>query len=138
MVDQLTIDVSVFIGSVLGAAAATLLPYWQKVRQNEAAGLPPLVFDKKFLGTLAIAFVIGIVAAVMSFDENVAKINPEWTAMKVFVVSAIAAATSNVTLNRLLSVSAIQSLLKENKKLKDIIKEGEPEKLNSDGKPSSV
>lgn len=136
MADQLTIDVAVFIGSVLGAAAATLLPYWQKLRQNQAAGLPPITFDKKFLGTLAIAFVIGIVAAIMSFDENVAKVNPEWTAMKVFVVSAIAAATSNVTLNRLLSVSAVQDLLKENKKLRNIIKENVPEKLNnSDGKP---
>src|SRR4051812_37487020 len=98
MVDQLTIDVAVFIGSVLGATAATLLPYWQKLRANEAAGLPPLVFDKKFLGTLVIAFVIGVVAAVMSFDENVANVNPQWPAMKVFIVSVIAAATSNVTL----------------------------------------
>ena|SRR6476469_133571 len=136
MVDQLTIDVSVFIGSVLGATAATLLPYWQKLRANEAAGLPPLVFDKKFLGTLAIAFVIGVVAAVMSFDDSVAKINPEWTAMKVFVVSAIAAATSNVTLNRILSTSAIQDVLKENKELKDIIRKEAPEKLKSDGTPA--
>lgn len=136
MVDQLTIDVSVFIGSVLGATAATMLPYWQKLRENEAAGLPPLVFDRKFLGTLVIAFVIGIVAAVMSFDENVANVNPNWTAMKVFIVSTIAAATSNVTLNRILSIGAVKDLLQENKKLKRIISENVPERLNSDGKPS--
>ena len=119
MVDQLTIDVSVFIGSVLGATAATLLPYWAKIRQNEAAGLPPITFDKKFLGTLVIAFVIGIAAAIMSFDEAVAKVNPEWTAVKVFIVSVVAAATSNVTLNRLLSTSAVQDLLRENRDLKE-------------------
>ncbi len=136
MADQLTIDIAVFVGSVLGATAATLLPYWQKVRANEAAGLPPLTFDKKFLGTLAIAFVIGVVAAVMSFDDSVAKVDPNWTAMKVFVVSAIAAATSNVTLNRILSTSTIQDLLKENKELRNIIKQEAPEKLKSDGTPA--
>ena len=128
---QTGIDLAVFFGSFAGAAAATLIPFWAKIKEDVALGNAPRIFDKKYLGTFAFAIIVGIIAAFMSFDQSVASVDPHSTLVKIFIVSAFAAATSNVTLNRILSTSAIQSLFSENQKLKQQIQQ----KFNSDGKP---
>ncbi|HEX5519760.1 MAG TPA: hypothetical protein VFX18_04910 [Candidatus Nitrosocosmicus sp.] len=109
-------------GSSLGATGATLLPYWSKLREEQALG-HTLKFEKKYVGTLLLAVVVGIVGAVLSFDQTSMQIDSHWTIVKIFIVSVTASATGNVTLNRFLSVSGVLTQLKglqiENIRLRD-------------------
>jgi hypothetical protein len=115
-------DIAVLGGSTLGATAAGLIPYWQKVRENQALGLPPIKFDKMFMGTIVIAFVIGIASAFVSYNSNIAQVDPNATVITVFIVSATSAAISNKAANSLLGVSStVVSLNKQNKQLQDEI-----------------
>ena len=107
---QATIDLVVFVGSALGATSAALIPYWAKVRSNEALGLPAITFDKKFAGTLIIAFVIGIATAFITFDSVDAAVNPNDTLVKIFVVAVVTSATSNVGINSFLNPSSTTQL----------------------------
>lgn len=111
MVTQTVIDIVVLFGSSLGATAATLLPYWNRLREEQAQG-KTLKFEKKYVGTLLLAFIVGIVGAVLSFDQTSVQIDPHWTIVKIFIVSALASSTSNVTLNRFLSVSGVLTQMK--------------------------
>lgn len=120
MVTQIIIDGVMLFGASMGATGATLIPFYQKLREQQALG-ETLKFEKKYLTTLVMALVVGVVGAVLSFDQVSAQINPQWTLVKIFIVSAVAAGTSNVTLNRFLSVNGlitqVKSLKAENNKL---------------------
>jgi hypothetical protein len=120
---QVITDFVVLVGSSLGATGAALVPYWQKVRQNEALGLPAITFDKKFMGTLVIAFVVGVSTAFITFNSVDASVNPSDTLVKIFIVAVITSATSNVTLNSFIapgSVTQTAIILKaQNQVLKD-------------------
>lgn len=124
MDSQVIIDGTILVGSSIGATAAALTPYWQKIREQQALGQPIPKFDKKFLGTLIIAFVIGIATALMSFDTTAASIDQQHsTIVKIFIVAIVTSATSNITLNRFLAISPlvdqVNSLKKENASLVD-------------------
>lgn len=115
-------DIAVLGGSTLGAMAAGLLPYWQKVRENQALGLAPITFDKMFAGTILIAFIVGLASAFVAYNSNIAQVDPNATAITVFIVSATSAAISNKAANSLLSVNpSIVALNKQNKELQDEI-----------------
>lgn len=111
MVTQLATDAAVLFGSSLGATGAALLPFWQKLREKQALG-ETIKFEKKYVGTILLGLVVGIVAAALSFDQAQAQINPTWSIVKIVIVSAVAAGTSNVTFNRFLSVSGVITQLK--------------------------
>lgn len=100
-------------GCTLGATAAGLLPFWQKVRENEAAGQTPIVFNRMFLGTMVMAFVIGLAFAFMSFNTTIATLNPTASLLTVFIVSAVTAYGSNKALNTALTVDATKTTLVE-------------------------
>jgi hypothetical protein len=110
---QVLIDGTILTGSILGATAAGLVPFWQKIRENDALGGEPIHFDKKFAGTIIIALVIGIATAIMSFDTISAQVNVHDTIVKIFIVAVVASATSNITLNRFLAVGGLTTTVKE-------------------------
>lgn len=105
-------QLAVLLGSIFGATGAALIPYWQTVRNNEALGLPPITFDKKFMGTLAMAFCIGIGAGFLYFNSVQAAINTTQTIITLFATAVIASAMSNRAINSSLAVSSTTTLAK--------------------------
>lgn len=121
LVDQ----ISVLLGAIFGAVTMALIPYWNVIRNNEALGLPPITFDKKFLGTLLIALCAGVVAGFYYFNSAVTTIDTTQTVIQLFATAAIASAVSNRALNSLLTVSSttttVKTLQDQNKALQDEI-----------------
>lgn len=122
---QVLIDVTILFGSALGVTLATMIPYLQKDRTSEAIGDGHLKFDKKFIGTLVMALVIGIVTAIMSFDTTSANVDQHGTIVKIFIAAFIAGGGSNLIINGLLKVSNLAPELKavkaENEQLKQAV-----------------
>ena len=121
----LTDQLSVLLGAIFGAVTMALIPYWNVIRNNEALGLPPITFDKKFLGTLLIALCAGVVAGFYYFNSAVTTIDTTQTVIQLFATAAIASAVSNRALNSLLTVSSttttVKTLQDQNKALQDEI-----------------
>jgi hypothetical protein len=120
---QSVIDLTILVGSGLGATGAALVPYWAKIRQNQELGLPPITFDKKFAGTLILALVVGFAVAFMSFSVTSAQIPANQSIIQVFVIAATTSAVSNRWLNSYLAVSPVTAqvveLRKDNEQLAD-------------------
>jgi hypothetical protein len=120
---QTLVDLANFLGSALGATGAALVPYWQTIRQNEALGLPPITFDKKFTGTLLMALVIGFAIAFTTFTVSPVTLTTNQSLVSVFIVAAVSAVTANRWLNSYLAVSPVTKqvveLKKDNEQLKD-------------------
>ena len=52
MVFELSTETIVIIASIVGTAAGTLYPYWEKLREN-----PDIIFEKKFIGTAIVSVI---------------------------------------------------------------------------------
>jgi hypothetical protein len=106
LVDQTIIALVVFIGSALGATFAALLPYYKKLREEQALG-QSIKFDPIFLKTLLMGFVAGCVISVMSFDANFASVDTNGSVVKIFVTAFITAAGGNVVINAFIKPSSV-------------------------------
>lgn len=100
MAIELPTEVIVIIAAIVGTAARTLYPYWERLRID-----PDLIFERKFLGTAIVSFVGAMAIGLSLFPallENVA--NSTLSAAGVFVVVALMAysisAGSNEALKR--------------------------------------
>lgn len=70
MAVEIPTEVVVIIAAIVGAAARTLYPYWEKLREN-----PEILFERKFLGTAIVSFVSAVAIGIGLFPtllENVA------------------------------------------------------------------
>lgn len=92
-------EVIVIIGAVVGSAARTLFPFWEKLREN-----PELIFERKFLGTAIISFVSAVALGIGAFPtllESVQGLN--LSPGVIFAIVATAAFGINSGANMLLS-----------------------------------
>jgi hypothetical protein len=91
----------VFAGAVAGAFAATMIPYWQKLREQ-----PDLVFDKKFLGTAlwAIGTALGmgfwLFTSLLDSAQKLASVS---SLGAIFIMTATAAFGINVGTNKFIT-----------------------------------
>jgi uncharacterized membrane protein len=118
-------------GSILAATLVTLLPYYKKVREAQAVG-ETIHFDRKFLMTAFTAFIVGAIAGLLSFDENVANIDTNATPIKIFATAFGATILANAAFNALIKpssslVTAINTLKDQNQQLKSQV-----QRLNSE------
>lgn len=86
---MMTTDVVVIVGAILGAAAATLFPYWSKLREN-----PDLLFERKFLGTAIISVVGSAAIAIGLFPSLLEQANQAGSTVSQGAVFAMTALTS--------------------------------------------
>jgi uncharacterized protein YacL len=106
MIDQTIVALIVFIGSALGATLAALLPYYKKLREEQALG-NSIKFDPVFMKTMLMGFVVGCVVAVMSFDANLASVDSNANVVKIFVTAFISASGGNVVINAFIKPSSV-------------------------------
>lgn len=122
MSSELAIDGIILLGSILGTATVTLLPYFKRVRESSQIDGSVLKFDKKFLYTALIAFALGTIFSILNFSEVEAQVDPNATLVKIFVTSFGIAFTANWIFNSVLKpdslVSVVSVLQEENQKLK--------------------
>lgn len=122
MSSELVVDGVILLGSILGAATVTLIPYFKKVREAAEIDGSSIVFDKKFLYTALIAFVLGTVVSVLNFAEVQAQVDQGQTLLKIFVTSFGIAFTANWIFNRALKpdslIDVVSNLQGENRQLR--------------------
>lgn len=88
-VDPGLVEIMVFVGAVMGAFAATMLPFWQKLREN-----PELAFERKFIGTAIVAFVTSMALGIGTFPMLLDNIVSQAATLSLGAVFAITAAMS--------------------------------------------
>ena len=119
---EFTVDGVILLGSILGAATVTLVPYFSKIREAKKIDGSELKFDKKFLYTALIAFVLGTVVALLNFSTVESQVDQNQTLLKIFATSFGIAFTANWIFNSVLKpsslVGVINSLQGENEALK--------------------
>jgi hypothetical protein len=133
MIDQTIVALIVFIGSALGATLAALLPYYKKLREEQALG-NSIKFDPVFMKTMLMGFVVGCVVAVMSFDANLASVDSNANVVKIFVTAFISASGGNVVINAFIKPSSVVTESPEAQKIqkeKEVeLEKGKEEELN--------
>jgi hypothetical protein len=87
----------VFGAAFLGTLTRTLLPYWDKLRE-----MPELVFEKKFLGTAAIALATSAVMAATLFTPMMELVSAagDATLAAVFFIVFTASLGTNEIINQ--------------------------------------
>lgn len=101
----LNTETIVIIGAIVGTAARTLFPYWEKLREN-----PDIIFERKFLGTAIVSFVAAVAIGIGIFPtllEGVA--NSDLSLAGVFATTALAAFGLNAGTNMALSGARTKS-----------------------------
>lgn len=91
----------VFAGAVAGAFAATMIPYWQKMRED-----PGIIFDKKFLGTALWAVGTSLGMSFWLFTtllENAHTVSGTTSLGAIFIMTAVAAFGINTGTNKFLT-----------------------------------
>lgn len=108
---DLVVDGVILLGSILGAATVTLVPYFKKIREAQVIDGSGIVFDKKFLYTALIAFVLGTVVALLNFAEVEAQVDQGQTLLKIFITSFGIAFTANWIFNSALKPDSLTSVV---------------------------
>jgi hypothetical protein len=100
MVDLWMTQAIVFGASFLGTLTRTLLPFWDKLREN-----PELVFEKKFLGTAAIGLATSAIVAATLFVPmmELASAAGDSTLAAIFFIVFTAALGTNEIVNQFIS-----------------------------------
>jgi hypothetical protein len=89
----------VFIGAIVGSAARTLFPFWEKAREN-----PDIIFERKFLGTAIISFVSAVALGIGAFPTLLQTVEGmNLSPGVIFAIVATAAFGINSGANMLLS-----------------------------------
>lgn len=107
MVEVWMTQAVVFGGAFLGTLTRTLLPYWDKLRET-----PELVFEKKFLGTAAIAVIISAVIGATLFTPMmtlVTEIAADSTLAAVFFIVFTAALGTNEIVNQFIKSKPLET-----------------------------
>jgi hypothetical protein len=104
---ELINDGVILLGSILGAATVTLIPYFQKIREVKKIDGSELKFDKKFLYTALIAFVLGTVVSLLNYSTVEAQVDENQTLLKIFVTAFGIAFTANWIFNSVLKPSSL-------------------------------
>lgn len=99
MTDLVTLQIVVFLGCVTGAFAATMIPYWQKLRDYIEAGNRDLKFEYKFLGTAALAIVVSVAISFTLFETFLAQVTAGATLGAIFIQITLASFGANSGLN---------------------------------------
>ena len=109
MVTEITTEAVVIIGGIVGTAARTLFPFWERLREN-----PDLLFERKFLGTAIVSFVSAIAIGVGLYPSLLANIQDSGVSglsiSAIFVITALAAYGLNSGANDLLKSKTITAL----------------------------
>jgi hypothetical protein len=110
--DEIVTSGIVFGAAFLGTLARTILPYWDKLRAE-----PELVFEKKFLGTAAIALATSAVTAGSLFAPMLDLVDDAGNASlaAVFFIVFTAALGTNEIINWALSTKAAPAALMRRK-----------------------
>ncbi len=88
-------SIIILIGAFAGNFVAGILPYWKARQEFQEQGLS-IVFDNKFLGTMAIAAITSFVIVSGAFNDIFIQIDPNATIIMTF----ISAATLGYGINR--------------------------------------
>lgn len=127
MLDIAQIEGVVFGGTILGAFGRTMLPYLQKLKeQEEEEGKPdrPPLFQKKYWFTMAYSLVGSLAIGMTLFPALVPTIAPSSTLTAVIIASALAGWGGNDMVNSFISMatkSGAKQTAKEQKADKDSI-----------------
>lgn len=118
----------VVLGLLVGHAARTLLPYWDKIQAGEID-----MFNKKFIGTAVIAFIGSIVPTFAFFPEAMERIGPHigtFGIPTIFVLSVLVGYGANSVVNYGLKRAEAKAKTEQlNKKISDIVETKVTEKL---------
>lgn len=100
MVIEISVEAVVVGGAILGTAARTLYPYWERLRDS-----PELLFEKKFLGTAIVSFVGAAAIGIGLFPTLLANIPQDGSLSlaSVFAITALSAFGLNSGSNMILS-----------------------------------
>lgn len=88
-------SIIILIGAFAGNFVAGILPFWKARQEFREQGLD-IVFDNKFLGTMAIAAITSFVIVGGAFSELALQIDPQATIIMTF----LSAATLGYGINR--------------------------------------
>lgn len=102
MVDEITIQIVVFLAAMTGGFTATMLPYWQKLRDYIEAGNRDLKFEYKFIGTAALAVVTSVAISFSLFDTLISQVPAGATVGAIFIQVALTTFGLNTGANQLM------------------------------------
>lgn len=88
-------SIIILIGAFAGNFIAGIIPYWKARQEFQEQGLS-IVFDNKFLGTMAVAAITSFVIVSGAFNDIFIQIDPQATIIMTF----ISAATLGYGINR--------------------------------------
>lgn len=91
----------VLAGAVAGSFAATMIPYWQKLRET-----PELIFEKKFLGTAVWAIATSLGMSFWLFTtllQNAQSLSSNTSLGAIFIMTAVTAYGINVGTNKFIT-----------------------------------
>lgn len=89
MVETTLVEIMVFVGAIMGAFAATMIPFWAKLREN-----PDLAFERKFIGTAIVSFITSVAIGIGLFPVLIAQIAETAATASLAGIFAITAAAS--------------------------------------------
>lgn len=88
-------SIIILIGAFAGNFVAGIIPFWKARQEFKEQGID-IVFDNKFLGTMAVAAITSFVIVGGAFSELALQIDPEATIIMTF----LSAATLGYGINR--------------------------------------
>lgn len=99
----------VFAGCLLGALGRTLLPYLQKLKENEEAGQEPPNFQKKYMFTFAYSLAISIGVAMTLFSSVLTNVDKTATIPSIMIISGLAGWGANSIVNNIQRVATTRT-----------------------------
>jgi len=115
MAETALVEIMVFVGAIMGAFAATMIPYWAKLRED-----PSLAFEKKFIGTAVVSFVTAVAIGVGLFPVLIAQVDTATASLAgIFAITAAASFGINRAGNMVLSTAAKSEELTSSSKTKN-------------------
>lgn len=94
-------SIIILIGAFAGNFVAGILPFWKARQEFKEQGLD-IVFDNKFIGTMAVAAITSFVIVGGAFSELALQIDPEATIIMTFLSAATLGYGINRGLNTLM------------------------------------
>lgn len=93
----------------MGALGRTLLPYLQKLKENEEAGEEPPNFQKKYMFTFAYSLAISIGVAMTLFSSVLTNVDKTATIPSIMIISGLAGWGANSIVNNIQRVATART-----------------------------
>lgn len=104
VLDSGTYELTILIGTMLGLTVRTGFYFYSKQKEDEALGMEPRAFEKKYLVTAGVAGIMVIAGAFMAFPLVASGVSNTGSLISVLSASFIAAIGLNEIFNRLLTL----------------------------------